>query len=85
MEDQKLELAIESLCRACPRGKSVGEDEVAATLANEGIEADRESVRRAARRLTARGVIEFIQQNRVVDPSTARGPTRFRLVDGAKA
>lgn len=38
-----------------------------------------ERVREAARRLVARGVIEITQQNRVVDPSTARGAIRLRL------
>jgi hypothetical protein len=37
-----------------------------------------EPVRRAARRLVADGTVEIVQQGRVVDPSTARGPIRIR-------
>ena len=40
-----------------------------------------EPVRSAARRLVARGQLEILQQGRVVDPSTARGPIRLRLTD----
>lgn len=39
-----------------------------------------EPVRRAARRLVARGEVEILQQGRVVDPSTAKGPIRIRRV-----
>ena len=37
-----------------------------------------EPVRRAARRLVARGEVEITQGGRVVDPSTAKGPIRLR-------
>lgn len=37
-----------------------------------------EPVRRAARRLVARGEVEITQGGSVVDPSTAKGPIRIR-------
>ena len=37
-----------------------------------------ETVRQAARRLVARGLLEITQGGRVVDPDTARGPIRLR-------
>lgn len=40
---------------------------------------ERESVRRAVRRLAARGEVEVVQAGRVVDPSRARGPLGVRL------
>ena len=39
-----------------------------------------EAVRCAARRLVAAGRIEILQNGRAVDPDTARGPIRLRLV-----
>jgi len=39
-----------------------------------------EPARCAARRLVAAGRIEIVQGGRVVDPSTAKGPIRLRLV-----
>ena len=40
---------------------------------------ERESVRRAVRRLAARGEVQVVQAGRVVDPSHARGPLGVRL------
>ena len=37
-----------------------------------------EPARRAARRLVARGLVDMVQNGRVVDPSTARGPIQVR-------
>ena len=37
-----------------------------------------ESLRRAARRLVVAGLAEIVQNGRVVDPSTARGPISVR-------
>ena len=49
-------------------------------LEPEGADAEhREQVRRAARRVVARGEGEMVQGGRVVDPSTARGPVGLRL------
>ena len=41
-----------------------------------------EPARRAARRLVDAGEVEILQQGRVVDPSTAKGPIRIRRVRG---
>lgn len=38
----------------------------------------REPVRRAARRLVARGAAVLVQRGTVVDPSTAKGPVQIR-------
>ena len=40
---------------------------------------EREMVRRAVRRLAARGEVQIVQAGRVVDPSRARGPLGVRL------
>jgi len=37
-----------------------------------------EDARRAARRLVARGEVEFVQNGRLVDPSTAKGSFQIR-------
>ncbi len=39
-----------------------------------------EDARRAARRLMHEGRVEITQKGRAVDPSTAKGPIRIRLV-----
>ncbi|MEZ5977489.1 MAG: DUF3253 domain-containing protein [Planctomycetota bacterium] len=41
-----------------------------------------EEVRRAGRRLAARGVVCFTQRGREVDAATVRGPVRIALVVG---
>lgn len=51
---------------------------VAEALTLRGLAADREPVRRAARRLQAAGEVELVQSGRVVDPSTAVGPVTIR-------
>jgi hypothetical protein len=38
-----------------------------------------EDIRRAARRLVAKDLLQITQNNQVVDPSTAKGPIRLRL------
>jgi len=43
---------------------------------------DPEAVRRAARRLVQRGLVEMVQRGRVVDPSTARGEIGVRATRG---
>lgn len=55
----------------CPSevARSVGDDDWRPLM---------EPVRRAARRLVADGEVEILQQGRVVDPSTAKGPIRIR-------
>lgn len=78
--DEALEEAILSALRARRRGASICPSEVARDRFGERAWRDEmETVRRAARRLVARGVLEITQGGRVVDPSTARGPIRLRL------
>lgn len=70
-----------------PQGASVSPDEAieavrAATRGAAGggtgaVELE-EPARRAARRLVAQGQAEIVQNGRVVDPSTARGPILLR-------
>ena len=43
-----------------------------------------EKVRSAARRLAAQGKIAILQKGVTVDPSTARGPIRIKLLDPGK-
>jgi hypothetical protein len=45
------------------------------------LRSEQHEARRAARRLVAEGRVEITQSGRVVDPSTAAGPIRIRLVE----
>ena len=58
---------------ACP-------SEIARTIDPAAWRDHLEPVRRAARRLVAAGRLEILQNGRAVDPDTARGPIRLRLV-----
>lgn len=79
-DDGLLEEAILSLLADRSAGATICPSE-AARRVDPGGWADRmEDARRAARRLVDRGVVEITQGGRVVDPSTARGPIRVRLV-----
>lgn len=53
-------------------------DDAARTVDPQAWQALHEPARRAARRLVAAGVAEMVQNGRVVDPSTAKGPVRVR-------
>ena len=55
---------------------------VGGSVRTERPEVRREAVRRAVRRLAARGEVEVLQRGRPVDPSTARGPIQMRRVRG---
>ena len=87
--DVALETAIGSLLGARARGASICPSEAAKAVAAQsglGGEAWRdlmEPARAAARRLMAAGDVEITQGNRVVDPSTARGPIRIRSVESS--
>lgn len=79
-EDRALEARIlallaerEPTTSICPSEAARGED-----AQGEAWRRRLEPVRRAARRLAHRGVIEITQGGRVVDPSAARGPIRLR-------
>lgn len=69
--DTALETAVLSALRSCKRGAVVDPEEAVA--------GEREAVRRAVRRLAARGEVEVVQAGRVVDPSHARGTIGVRL------
>jgi hypothetical protein len=77
--DAEIERAIVALVGQRGRDASICPSEAARTVA--GDEGFREAMPRtlaAARRLAARGAIEFTQGGRVVDPARARGPVRLR-------
>ena len=69
------------LLRARGRGQTIGAADVAAYVfgATSNGADGLERARRAARRLVAAGEIDIVQQGRVVDGSTARGPIDLRL------
>jgi hypothetical protein len=81
--DRELEVALCELLEARGNGKTICPSEAAKVVG--GTESEgawrnlMEPARMAARRLVASGDVEIIQQGRVVDPSTARGPIRIRL------
>lgn len=81
--DTRLEDAVLELLQQRPGGASICPSEAARLVAGSDDEAWRglmEPTRRAARRLVDRGLVEITQGGRVVDPSTATGPIRIRLV-----
>ncbi len=79
-EDESLEAAILDLLRARSGGASICPSEAARRVRPDDWRSLMEPARAAARRLVARGVVEITQGGRVVDPSTAKGPIRVRLV-----
>lgn len=81
-ETDEYENEILEHLKARGRGKSICPSEV---LALELCQQKQlmEKVRQAARRLVSKGKIVIIQNGRVVDPSTAKGPIRLKAVDGA--
>ena len=81
--DTRLEDAVLELLQQRPGGASICPSEAARLVAGSDDETWRglmEPTRRAARRLVDRGLVEITQGGRVVDPSTATGPIRIRLV-----
>jgi predicted nucleic acid-binding Zn ribbon protein len=74
--ERALEERILALLGARPAAATICPSEVAREAA-EDWRPWMEPVRRAARRLVARGLVEIRQKGRVVDPSTARGPIRL--------
>ena len=76
--DQRLEDAILALLDARAPGASICPSEVARRDDPDDWRPLMEPVRRAARRLVARGVLEITQGGQVVDPSRAKGPIRLR-------
>lgn len=81
--DEALEAAILDLLRSRAGGASLCPSEAARLVGGPDEAAWRdlmEPARAAARRLVARGLVEITQKGVPVDPSTARGPIRVRLV-----
>jgi hypothetical protein len=81
--DAAAEQAIRDLLSARSRGASICPGEAARLLAARSGSDDwrtaMPTVRAAANRLVAAGVIVMTQGGRAVDPSVARGPVRLRL------
>lgn len=78
--DRSLETAIVDLLDRRARGATICPSEAARAVDPDGWRDLMEPARAAARRLVAAGAVEITQGGRVVDPSTARGPIRVRLV-----
>jgi hypothetical protein len=78
--DARLESGILVLLGSRPGGATACPSEVARSVGGDAWRELMEPARCAARRLVAAGRIEIVQGGRVVDPSTAKGPIRLRLV-----
>lgn len=78
--DDALEAAILRLLAERPRGATICPSEAAREADATHWRQRMEDARAAARRLVAAGRIEITQKGQVVDPSTAKGPIRLRLV-----
>ena len=86
--DRQLEEAIRSLLAERPRDATICPSEAARVVGgpeDDGWRELMEPARRAARRLADAGEVEITQAGHPVDPSTARGPVRIRLVSGRGA
>ena len=77
-----MERIILTLLAERARGASICPSEAARRADPEHWRTRMKDVRRAGRRLAARGTIEFTRAGRVVDPADAKGPVRFRLTPG---
>ena len=78
--DAELERAILELLDQRKGGATICPSEAAKAVGGEDWRDLMEDTRMAARRLVARGEVFITQKNVVVDPSTAKGPIRIRLV-----
>lgn len=78
--DRALESAIQSLLDQRALDATICPSEAARVVGGDEWRDLMEPSRRAARRLVAQGVVEITQEGTVVDPSTAKGPIRIRLV-----
>lgn len=84
--DQHLEASILDLLAHRKRDATVCPSEAARAVGGDDWRDLMEPSRQAARRLVAAGRIEILQQGRLVDPSTAKGPIRLRATgDGRPA
>ena len=82
--DHALEAIIIKLLRHRNAGASICPSEAARAVAGKDRADSRRSLmeasKQAARRLAANGVVEILQRGNAVDPSTAKGPIRLRLI-----
>ncbi|MFT4623308.1 MAG: hypothetical protein ACI8PZ_001964 [Myxococcota bacterium] len=76
--DRALEAAIADLLAARASDATVCPSEAARAVRPERWRPLMQRTRDAARRLVAAGQLEIVQQGRVVDASTAKGPIRLR-------
>jgi hypothetical protein len=76
--DHALEAAIRDLLAARAGSATICPSEGARRVAPDAWRPLMEPARQAARRLVARGEVQIVQNGRVVDPSTAKGPVRIR-------
>jgi hypothetical protein len=75
-----LERTIVELLETRAPGATICPSEAARAVAPETWRELMEAARAAARRLVMRGEVQVLQRGQVVDPDTARGPIRLRLV-----
>lgn len=78
--DERYERRILELLETRAATSTICPSEVARSESSDEWRDLMEPVRRAARRLVARGEVEITQRGSVVDPSTAKGPIRIRRV-----
>jgi hypothetical protein len=78
--NQTLESAILELLTQRGEGKTICPSDAARHVDPENWRKLMEPTRAAGQRLASRGEIEVTQKGRVVDPSRAKGPIRFRRV-----
>lgn len=76
--DRRLEEEILGLLAKRAGGATICPSEAARAIFPDGWRERMEAARRAARRLVAAGRVEIVQQGRVIDPSSAKGPIRLR-------
>ena len=78
--DEALEQSVLALLGARAADATICPSEAARALGGDDWRHLMEPARSAARRLVATGDVEITQGGHVVDPSTAKGPIRVRLV-----
>jgi hypothetical protein len=76
---EAFESAILARLAEMPLTSSLCPSEIARTHSPNNWREHMEDIRRAARRLVAKDLLQITQNNQVVDPSTAKGPIRLRL------
>ena len=76
--DRELERTVLALLASRKAGATICPSDAARAVGGEDWRELMEPARAAARRLVAAGEVEITQGGAVVDPSTAKGPIRFR-------